>query len=118
MSESLSNPDACYATIVAALRRSHPQVTELSDDPLAKGRFGSRGQLRISGKIFAMLVRGRFVVKLPKARVDALVGTGEGERFTLGPNRVMKEWLTVESTSDEEWLPLAREALAFVAAKG
>ncbi len=26
----------------------------------------------------------------------------------------MKEWIAVSPTSEEEWLPLAREALAFV----
>jgi hypothetical protein len=29
----------------------------------------------------------------------------------------MKEWLAVEPTSEAEWLPLAREAMAFVAAQ-
>jgi hypothetical protein len=29
----------------------------------------------------------------------------------------MKEWVTVESTFEEEWLALATEAMEFVAAK-
>jgi hypothetical protein len=29
----------------------------------------------------------------------------------------MKEWVAVEPTSQAEWLPLAREALEFVASK-
>jgi hypothetical protein len=31
--------------------------------------------------------------------------------------RLMKEWVAVESTSEEEWLSLAREAMEFVASK-
>ncbi|MBA3413635.1 MAG: hypothetical protein H0U10_00215 [Chloroflexia bacterium] len=61
-----------------------------------------------------MLVGGRFVVKLPRPRVDALVEAGEGERFVGGHGRAMKEWVAVEAAAGERWLPLAREALAFV----
>ena len=57
---------------------------------------------------------GRFVVKLPKARVDALVATGVGEHFDASRGRPMKEWLEVRSESTEEWLQLARESLEFV----
>jgi hypothetical protein len=53
-----------------------------------------------------MLSKGRLVVKLPRQRIDALVATGAGERFDPGHGRLMKEWL-----------PLAREALAFVASQ-
>ena len=60
---------------------------------------------------------GAFVVKLPKPRVDALVASGDGKRFDPGHGRLMKEWIAIDPTSDVEWLPLAREALAFVAAK-
>ena len=65
-----------------------------------------------------MLVKGKLVVKLPKPRVDALVASGDGERFDpRHDGRLMKEWLSVESTSEEEWLPLAREAMEFVTSK-
>ena len=43
--------------------------------------------------------------------------SGSGTRFDPGHGRLMKEWLVVEPTSDHDWLPLAREALAFVAAR-
>ena len=42
--------------------------------------FGSEA-LKTRGRIFAMLSQGTLVVKLPKARVDALVDAGEGHRF-------------------------------------
>jgi hypothetical protein len=71
----------------------------------------------MSGKVFAMLVEGRLVVKLQKSRVDALIASGEREHFEPGHGRLMKEWLTVEPTSEEGWLNLSREAMEFVASK-
>ena len=78
--------------------------------------FGSTS-LKTNEKIFAMLVRDRLVVKLDRRRVDALVQSGDGERFDPGHGRLMKEWLAIESTSDDEWLALATEAEAFVAGR-
>src|SRR5215472_4405441 len=43
--------------------------------PRGGGGFG-RGTLRYQGKIFAMLVRGRLVLKLPASRVTALIRSG------------------------------------------
>jgi hypothetical protein len=64
-----------------------------------------------------MLVKGELVVKLPRQQVDALVEAGHGSRFEPGPGRVMKEWLTVPADSAADWLPLAREAREFAAAR-
>lgn len=77
--------------------------------------FGSTA-LRVHNKIFAMLVRGRLVVKLPKDRVDALVADGAGIRFDANKGTPMKEWLSLSPASEMAWLPLATEALDFVAA--
>ncbi len=75
--------------------------------------FGSHA-LRIRKKIFAMVVRGRLVVKLPKSRVDALVDSGQGTRFDANKGTPMKEWLSLDPASPVDWEELAREALAFV----
>jgi hypothetical protein len=75
--------------------------------------FGSHA-LRFQNKIFAMLVRGRLVVKLPKARVDALVAAWEGVHFDANKGTPMKEWLSLDPASDVAWEPLARDALDFV----
>ncbi len=113
MSHTPITPDDRYATLVDALLGS-ADVTLGS--PGTKG-FGSSA-LQISGKIFAMLAGGKLVVKLPRPRVDALVASGDGARFDpRHDGRLMKEWLAVEPTSDVEWLPLAREAMEFVASK-
>jgi hypothetical protein len=87
----------------------------LADPTVTKGTgFGSSPGLRIRGKIFAMLVRGKLVVKLPKARVDQLVASGTGGRFDPGHGRLMKEWATVDLDGTEDWERLADEALEFV----
>ncbi len=109
-------PEERFAKIVKALR-SHSGVTPPSEATQSKKRFGSSG-LRINNKIFAMISSKRkFVVKLPQQRVDALITSGEGQRFDPGHGRLMKEWLTVETTSEEVWLRLAKEAMEFVASK-
>jgi TfoX/Sxy family transcriptional regulator of competence genes len=69
--------------------------------------------LKVNGKIFAMLVKGQFVAKLPKHRVDELVSGGHGDRFEPGHGRVMKEWISVPP-GEANWIELAREAYHFV----
>ncbi len=94
-----------------------PDVTAPSDDPTAQRGFGS-STLKVKGKIFAMLVSDRLVVKLPKAHVDALVTTGDGERFDpRHDGRVMKEWLVVAPGYEGEWQALAQDALRYVASQ-
>ena len=74
--------------------------------------FG-RSALRYRRKIFAMLVRGQLVVKLPRPRVDALVAAGHGQRFDANKGTPMQEWFSLDPGSGLAWLPLAREALIF-----
>ncbi len=114
-------PDERYAALVDALLGS----TDVTLGAAGKTGFGAAGKtgfgaaaLRVHGKIFAMLVTDTLVVKLPRQRVDALIAAGEGERFApRHDGRLMKEWVVVSPTSEGDWLPLAREALAFVAAQ-
>lgn len=79
--------------------------------------FGATS-LKTDGRIFAMLVEGRLVVKLPAARVAALVEAGAGERFDPGHGRVQKEWLSVIGDDDSTWRSLAGEAETYVARRG
>jgi len=67
----------------------------------------------VKGKIFAMLVKGKFVAKLPKKRVDELVRLGKGENFDPGHGRLMKEWIALDGGTTS-WVELAREAHRFV----
>jgi TfoX/Sxy family transcriptional regulator of competence genes len=86
------------------------------DSQVGLGRmFSSKSVLNVNGKIFAMLVKGRFVAKLPKDRVDALVRSGAGDYFDPGNGRLMKEWVALADSS-ARWVALAKEAHAFVKA--
>jgi hypothetical protein len=80
--------------------------------PRRRGKFGA-GALKVKGKMFAMLVGERLVVKLPRARVSAMVDAGAGEYFDPGHGRLMKEWIAITS-DDCSWVELAREAHEFV----
>ena len=109
------DPDRRYAAIVSALGRK-PGVTHEAAGTEGRKGFGSTGQLKVDNRIFAMLVRGSLVVKLPRGRVDALVESKDGQRFDPRRNgRLMKEWVVIPPASTADWLPLAREALEFVA---
>lgn len=96
--------DAAFAPIARAFK----------DDPeVSLGRmFGSVG-LKVKGKVFAMVVKGRLVAKLPKSRVDALVDAGRGAHFDPGHGKLMKEWVSVPP-GEGSWLELAQEAHGFV----
>ncbi len=75
--------------------------------------------LKRRGKIFAMLVRGELVAKLPRERVDALIAAGAGARFDpRRDGRVMKEWVALDVRAARQWPSFAREALAFAGAAG
>lgn len=110
---SINTIEDRYAALVETLTR---QSGVSFGEPGKKG-FGASA-LKVNGKIFAMVnSKGQFTVKLPKQRVDALIASGDGERFDPGHGRLMKEWVAVAPTSKLEWLALAQEAMAFVGAK-
>jgi hypothetical protein len=96
--------DPRFAPIAAAFRR---------DAKVTSGKMMSAFGLKVNGKIFAMFPRGQFVVKLPKARVDALVAARQGDYFDPGHGRKMKEWIAMDG-HEATWLGLAKEAYRFV----
>lgn len=57
------------------------------------------------------------VVKLPQARVEALVASGVGQPFAPA-GRVFKGWVAVPEIDRALWASLLREGVAFVAPKG
>ena len=97
-------PEALYAALF-----DHFGETPRAD---ASRRFGADA-LKVGGKIFASLSRGRLLVKLPPERVDALIAEGIGERFTTGPGRAKAAWVTV-APGAADWRGLAAEARAYV----
>ena len=76
--------------------------------------FGSNPGLRVGNRIFAMVVRGELVVKLPKDRVDELVAARVAGPFDAGKGRPMKEWASVAFDSSRRWRALIAEARTFV----
>ena len=91
-------------------------VQAVEHDPsTGKGRgFGSSG-LKVGGKLFAMPVEGKLVVKLPEDRVQELIADGSGMPFALGHGRLMREWVAIPASDADRWIHLAEEARAFVA---
>jgi len=81
--------------------------------PPAPGRGFGSSALRCHGKIFAMCVDDELVVKLPAARVSALVDDGAGVRFDGNKGTPMKVWFRLAAASKLDWSALAREALSF-----
>jgi hypothetical protein len=111
LTSSMSAPSVALACLNSAGPTKKPGVTH---SKAGSRLFGSKA-LKVHDKIFAMVSSsGHFVVKLPKARVDGLVNSGNGGRFEASQGRPMKEWLEVNPGSGQDWLQLAREALEFV----
>ena len=85
-----------------------------ADPRVSAGKMFSAIGLKVDGQIFAMLPHGRFVVKLPAARIDALIATQKAVRFDPGHGRLMREWAVIDES--EDWEALAGEAYDFVGA--
>jgi hypothetical protein len=75
--------------------------------------FGATAGLRISGKIFAMLLNGQLVVKLPPERVTELENGGAGQRLGTGRGRPYREWIALRPDA-VPWPDLASEAYTYV----
>jgi hypothetical protein len=100
------DPEAAFAAIAARL---------LAEEGVSEGTgFGANAGLRVGGKIFAMLVRGELVVKLPAVRCVELIAAGRARPFDRGQGRPLKSWITVGEAAVAQWPALASEALAFV----
>ncbi|HZJ55677.1 MAG TPA: TfoX/Sxy family protein [Myxococcaceae bacterium] len=84
------------------------------DRRVTSGRMMASFGLRVGGKIFAMLVRGELVVKLPADRVAELVDAGLARQFDpRRDGRLMKEWAVIAG-DEPPWVEIARQAYHFV----
>ena len=99
--------DESFAALANDLLAHHPEVTEGTG-------FGSNPGLRVHRKIFAMLVRGQLVVKLPASRCAQLRDDGDASAFDAGKGRPMREWAAVRDDPGADWPALAAEAYDFV----
>jgi hypothetical protein len=101
------------------------EIQELFDqvaDRLAGSQPGvERGKimhsigLRAPSGSFVAFVRGgeRLVCKLPAGRVSELVQSGEGEPFTAGKARPMREWVELRPQDAPSCARYVEEALRF-----
>jgi hypothetical protein len=109
--------------------RTEPRATELFQAIAAEylgrpgvsvGRIFHNEGLTINGKLFAMVVRGRLVVKVPAAQATTLIAEGRGVAFEPSPGRRLREWVMVEppEEGDDEdgWPALVDDAHRYVAA--
>jgi hypothetical protein len=117
------------ATSSRTVRKTAPRVVRADVDPgfapvvkafaadakVTYGKMFASMGLKVDGKIFAMHVKGAFVAKLPRERVDELVRLKCGTHFDPGHGRLMKEWVSVNG-DEVSWVGLAKEARRFVAA--
>jgi TfoX/Sxy family transcriptional regulator of competence genes len=91
-------------------------VARYADAPdVSTGKsFGSTG-LKTNRKVFAMLIKDKLVVKLPRTQVDERINAGRGTAFDPGHGRLMKEWLSIDVGEGEtEWHTLVDVAKAYV----
>ncbi|MHA2073399.1 MAG: hypothetical protein ACW97X_02135 [Candidatus Hodarchaeales archaeon] len=70
--------------------------------------------LKYKKKMFVMLSKGNYVVKLPNERVEELLTSGEGLPYDPGTGKTMKEWIIIPIESQEKWIDYAQEAKEFV----
>jgi hypothetical protein len=87
-----------HSELFSALCAEYAGVTGVSVPERGGRGFGSQA-LKLNKRIFVMLVDGRLVVKLPRARVTELIETGHGQPFDGGKGTPMKEWVAL--TGDE-----------------
>jgi len=103
----------------AAEARLHAVAEAFADRPgvvlpASGGRHFGTATLRVHGRIAAFTPGDHLVVKLPAARVAALVASGEGLPFPDG-RPPMREWVAVVSDDPAAWSDVLDEALTYVA---
>jgi hypothetical protein len=107
---------------------SQPSVNEArfwsTAEPLLATPFVSRSTmmgfpcLRVDGRFFASFDHrtAALVVKLPAARVDELISSGQAEPFAPAGRR-FREWASIDPANRGRWSALLDEAFTFVAAE-
>ncbi|MFX0077570.1 MAG: hypothetical protein ACFE96_19160 [Candidatus Hermodarchaeota archaeon] len=81
---------------------------------LKMGDVQKQGEsLKTKKKMFAMLSKGNYVLKLPKDRVNELIKSGQGLPYDPGNGKIMKEWVIIPSEYSEKWIEYTFEAKEF-----
>ncbi|MHA1914833.1 MAG: hypothetical protein ACW986_14230 [Promethearchaeota archaeon] len=81
---------------------------------LEMGDVQKQGEsLKTRKKMFVMLNKGNYVVKLPKERVNELFNSGVGLPYDPGNGKIMKEWVIIPIEHADNWIDYASEAKQF-----
>lgn len=116
MSSTREDPRADLVGVLHDLAR---EISADGDTGVEVGTMFRSPGLRAEGKIFAFLgFDGELIVKLPGTRGQELVDAGTAAPVTMG-TRTMREWFELSAAESpvqayDTWLPLVREALAFI----
>ncbi len=91
---------------------------ELAQPDVARGTMMGFPCLRVAGAFFASSDprSGDLIVKLPRERVQELIGTGIGKPFAPA-GRTFREWVVIDDRDAIRWADLIDEACVFVAAQ-
>lgn len=91
---------------------------QASDDRIIEGSIMSSRCLRVGKEFLAMNhhKKSGLVVKLPAARVAALIDQGVGESFAPA-GKVFKEWVAILEPDEDLWRSLLTEGVEFVGSK-
>ena len=102
-------PSDCFAE-VSAPKLAHPDV--------ARGTMMGFPCLRVADAFFASCDprSGDLIVKLPRERVQELIGAGIGKPFAPA-GRTFREWVVIDDRDEIRRAELIDEACAFVAAQ-
>jgi len=93
-------------------------MSAVADRPdVTIGRALSNMGLMTGGKLFAFIKDGGLVLKLPAARIDALIESHGADRFERGQGTPMREWIVMPASTSADWPDLVREACDFVAGR-
>lgn len=100
--------EQAFADLADQLLVHHPR--------LQRGRMFGSPTLPTGGKVFAMVVKGRLVAKLPHDQVSRLLASGDGEPFDPGHGRVMRQWVSLRPADPATLARLVDRARTYVAA--
>ena len=93
-------------------------MSAVADRPdVTIGRALANMGLMTGGKLFAFIKDSGLVLKLPAARIDALVESRGASRFERGHGTPMREWIVMPPSTSADWPDLVREACDFVAGR-
>jgi hypothetical protein len=101
-----------------------PEVKAVIDE-LALAMPGVKGgkafgypAYKINGKVFTFVGGSGIAIKLPKARVQALIDQRRGQPFEVVDGVIWQEWLSITHADAQNYhadLELLEESMAFVA---